>query len=167
LKHQSPTLRSICQEMLLYSTNLTAEICGLAATQARLRRSLGIEASAAEMTRWLGETYGIECDFKDHSGLSDVNRISAGAMARVLLQEGPDSDLRPILRRIPMRDKASGEEVPAGSIAWNRRSKRLQQQLLQRWGLINRLDVPVTEAAAPSPGGVALDGLVVAPGEGG
>ena len=31
--------------------------------------------------------------------------------------------------------KATGDEVPAGSIAWNRRAKRLQQVLLQRWGV--------------------------------
>ncbi len=193
--HQSPQLRTILQEMLLYSTNLTAEICGLAATQAKLRQSLDIEASAAEMTRWIGETYGAECDFKDHSGLSDANRISANAMAKVLLAVGPDGPLRPILRRIAMLDadnnrlenypievraktgtlnfvsslagyvetadgtdlvfaifaanldrrargKASGDEVPEGSIAWNRRAKRLQQQLLQRWGLIASIEEP-------------------------
>jgi len=188
--HQSPVLRTILQDMLLYSTNLTAEICGLSATQAKLGRPLNIEESAAEMTRWLGETYGVECDFKDHSGLSDANRINASAMVKILLDEGPDSPLRPILREIVMRDadnnrldnypgevraktgtlnfvsalsgyvetadgrdlvfaiftanldrraqgKASGDEVPEGSIAWNRRSKRLQQVLLQRWGLIS------------------------------
>ncbi len=191
--HQSPTMRTILQEMLLYSTNLTAEICGLSATQAKLGRSLNIEQSAAEMTRWIGETYGAECDFKDHSGLSDANRISAGAMVKVLLAVGPDGPLRPIMRRIAMRDadnnrledypievraktgtlnfvsslagyvetadgsdlafaifaanldrrergKASGDEVPAGSIEWNRRARRLQQQLLQRWGLIASID---------------------------
>lgn len=190
-QHSSATLRTILQEMLLYSTNLTAEICGLAATQAKYRTSLAIEASAAQMTRWLGETYGIEGDFKDHSGLSDQNRLSAADMAKVLQAVGGDGPLRPILRRIAMRDadnnrlenypievraktgtlnfvstlagyietaegedlvfviftadvvrrergKAAGDEVPAGSIEWNRRSKRLQQQLLQRWGLIYR-----------------------------
>lgn len=187
--HSSDTLRTILQEMMLYSTNLTAEICGLAATQAKYRTSLGIEASAAQMTRWIGETYGVECDFKDHSGLSDANRIGAGAMSKLLLAVAPDNELRPIMRRIAMRDaennrledypievraktgtlnfvsalsgyvetvggtdlvftifcadlvrrergKAAGDEVPAGSIEWNRRAKRLQQQLLQRWGLI-------------------------------
>lgn len=189
--HRSASLRTILQEMLLYSTNLTAEVCGLAATRARLGRAVDIEASAAEMTSWLGETYGIVCDCKDHSGLSDQTRISAAAMLQVLLQEGPKSDLRPILRRIPMRDdenrrvddyptvvraktgtlnfvstlagfvktsdgadlafvifsadvarrergKASGQEIPEGSAAWNDRAKRLQQVLLQRWGLIHR-----------------------------
>lgn len=191
--HQSPPLRTILQEMLLYSTNLTAEICGLAATQAKLRQSLDIEASAAEMARWIGETYGAECNFKDHSGLSDANRVSANAMVKVLLAVGPAGPLRSIMKRIAIRDaennrledypievraktgtlnfvsalagyvetadgsylafaifaanlerrergKASGAEVPAGSIAWNSRAKRLQQKLLQRWGLITSID---------------------------
>ena len=188
-RHQSPVLRTILQEMLLYSTNLTAEICGLAATQAKRRRAQSIERSAADMTRWIGETYGAECSFKDHSGLSDENRISASAMVKVLLAVGPNGPLRPIMRRIVMRDannnrienhplevraktgtlnfvsslagyvrtpdgkdlafaifaanlerrargKASGEEIPAGSGAWNSRAKGLQQVLLQRWGVI-------------------------------
>lgn len=190
-QHQSPTLRTILREMLLYSTNLTAEVCGLAATQATFRTPLTIETSAAQMTRWIGEVHGIEADFKDHSGLSDQNRISATDMTKLLLAIGADGPLRPILRRIVMRDadnnrledypitvraktgtlnfvsslsgyietsdgddlvftiftanltrreqgKARGDEVPEGSIAWNRRSKRLQYQLLQRWGLIDR-----------------------------
>ena len=218
-QHASPTLRVILREMLLYSTNLTAEICGLAATQAKLRRSLNIEASAGEMTRWVGETHGVECDFKDHSGLSDVNRVSASAMVKLLLAVEKADDLRPIMRRIAMRDadnnrienypievraktgtlnfvsslagyvetsdgsdvvfaifaadldgrargKAAGDEVPAGSIAWNRRAKRLQQVLLQRWGLTQRdpapysvgvdIDAQLDDASA---GGVALDAL--------
>jgi len=202
-QHRSPTMRTILQEMLLYSTNLTAEICGLAATQAKLRRSLNIEESAAEMTRWIGETYGIDGDFKDHSGLSDRNRVSGTDMAKLLLAVAPDGNLRPIMRRIPMLDsenrriedypivvraktgtlnfvsslagyiqtaegsdlvfaifaadvdrrergKASGDEVPAGSIEWNRRAKRLQQVLLQRWGLIYRNGAPeIAEGAEP------------------
>ena len=192
-QRQSPPLLAILQEMLLFSTNLTAEICGLAATQAKLRRSLDIEGSAGEMTRWIGETYGAECDFKDHSGLSDANRVSASAMVKVLLAVGPNGPLRPIMKRIVMRDvennrlddypievraktgtlnfvsalagyvetsdgshlafaifaanlerrargKASGDEIPVGSRAWNQRARRLQQQLLQRWGLIVSID---------------------------
>ncbi|MCF2870882.1 D-alanyl-D-alanine carboxypeptidase/D-alanyl-D-alanine-endopeptidase [Octadecabacter sp. G9-8] len=225
VQHASPTLRTILQEMLLYSTNLTAEICGLAATEAKFRTSLEIENSAAQMTRWVGETYGVECDFKDHSGLSDENRISASAMAKLLLAVYGDDDLRPIMRRIAMRDadnnrienypievraktgtlnfvsslagyvetsdgsdvvfaifaadlerrargKAAGDEVPAGSIEWNRRAKRLQQVLLQRWGLTSRDDGPFSQGIdidaqideaqlndAPR-GGVSLDALV-------
>jgi D-alanyl-D-alanine carboxypeptidase/D-alanyl-D-alanine-endopeptidase (penicillin-binding protein 4) len=192
-QHASATLRTILQEMLLYSTNLTAEVCGLAATKAKFATSLDINASAAQMTRWLGQKYGITCDFVDHSGLSDQNRISGGDMVKLLLAVGPDGPLRPIMRRIAMTDqdnnrledypievraktgtlnfvsalagyiktaegsdlvftifavnlerraqgKASGDEVPEGAIAWNRRAKRLQQRLLQRWGLVYRND---------------------------
>lgn len=198
VQHSSATLRTILQEMLLYSTNLTAEVCGLAATQAKFRTSLKIENSAAQMTRWVGETFGVECDFKDHSGLSDENRVSSGGMVKLLLAVGADGPLRPILRRIAMRDadnnriesypievraktgtlnfvsslagyvetadgsdvvfaiiaadldrrargKAAGDEVPAGSIEWNRRAKRLQQFLLQRWGLTYRDDTPFSQ----------------------
>lgn len=208
-QHRSPTLRTILQEMLLYSTNLTAEICGLAATQAKLRRSLDIEASAAEMARWIGESYGIECDFKDHSGLSDANRVAGAGMVKLLLAVGADGPLRPIMRRIPMLDadnrrledypivvraktgtlnfvsslagyietvegsdlvfaifaadvarrergKASGDEVPAGSVEWNRRAKRLQQNLLQRWGLIYRA-APLVDEIDADLDAVAID----------
>lgn len=194
VQHRSGTLRTILQEMLLYSTNLTAEICGLAATQATFRTSLDIKASAAQMTRWISQKYGIECDFVDHSGLSESNRVSGGDMVKLLLAVGPDSPLRPIMRRIAMTDqdnnsledypievraktgtlnfvsalagyiktaegsdlvftifvadlnrrergKETGDEVPEGAAAWNRRAKRLQQRLLQRWGLVHRNDV--------------------------
>lgn len=222
--HQSATLRTILQEMMLYSTNLTAEVCGLAATRGRFGTGLSIEASAAQMTRWVGETFGVECDFKDHSGLSDVNRISARAMGKLLQAVYAADDLRPIMRRIVMRDgdnnrmenfpitvraktgtlnfvsslagyvetsdgsdvvfaifsadldrrargKAAGDEIPAGSIEWNRRAKRLQQNLLQRWGLTQTDDAPFSQGIdidsqldeAPAPaaplGGVGLDGL--------
>ena len=81
--HDSDTLRAILQGMMLYSTNLTAEICGLAAT---LRRAAsrppisparpgdaGLAAGAARHHRRF---------FHDHSGLSDANRIGAGSLVR-------------------------------------------------------------------------------------
>lgn len=190
-QHQSATLRQILNDMLLYSTNLTAEICGLTATQSRFGTSLEIEASAAQMTRWIRAKHGVEARFVDHSGLSDQNHISADDMVKLLLAVGAEGPLRPILKRIAVLDadndrlddypievraktgtlnfvsalsgfiktvegkdltfaiftanldrreqgKIAGDEVPAGSIEWNRRSKRLQQNLLQRWGLVYR-----------------------------
>jgi D-alanyl-D-alanine carboxypeptidase/D-alanyl-D-alanine-endopeptidase (penicillin-binding protein 4) len=41
--------------------------------------------------------------------------------------------------------KATGDEVPAGSIEWNRRAKRLQQLLLQRWSLSQDDDRPFSQ----------------------
>lgn len=46
--------------------------------------------------------------------------------------------------------KASGEEQPAGARTWNRRAKRVQQRLLQRWALLYQAGVTqqaATEAA--------------------
>ena len=150
------------------------------------------------MTRWLGETFGIEGRFVDHSGLSDANRVSASDMVKVMQAVGADGPLRPIMKRIAMRDaendrienfpnevraktgtlnfvsslagyvetadgsdvtfaifaanlerreqgKAAGDEVPAGSIEWNRRAKRLQQVLLQRWSLAYDDDRPYSQ----------------------
>lgn len=206
-RHDSATLRVILRDMLLYSTNLTAEICGLRATQARLGQSLPIAQSAAEMTGWLTARYGIAADFKDHSGLSDQTRITAGDMVRVLVADGPDGALAPLLKEIGMRDdegnlvsdypaevhaktgtlnfvstlagyvetaqgndlafaifagdidrreaaKAIGDEVPAGSITYNTRAKRLQQDLLQRWGLSSGVSPqhrPVGPVDMPAP----------------
>ncbi|NBD29916.1 MAG: D-alanyl-D-alanine carboxypeptidase/D-alanyl-D-alanine-endopeptidase [Alphaproteobacteria bacterium] len=191
LRHDSATLRAILGDMMRYSTNLTAEVCGLATTRARLGRPVGLHTSAAAMSTWLRQSYGIGAQLADHSGLSDASRISAADMVGVLMREGPESDLRPLLKPIAMLDperrriadhpvtvaaktgtlnfvstlagivtapdgrdyafaiftanlerreaaKRINDEVPEGSIAWNRRSRRLQQEILQRWGLTRR-----------------------------
>lgn len=44
------------------------------------------------------------------------------------------------------RGKQAADEQPAGSIAWNRRSKRLQQRLLQRWALVYDPQVSATQS---------------------
>jgi D-alanyl-D-alanine carboxypeptidase/D-alanyl-D-alanine-endopeptidase (penicillin-binding protein 4) len=187
-RHDSATLRVILADMMKYSTNLTAEVCGLVATRARLGRPVGMHTSAAAMSTWLRRTYGIGARLADHSGLSDASRISAADMVQVILADGAGGDLRPLLKPIPMRGdrrrripdhpvtvaaktgtlnfvstlagivttpdgrdlafaiftanldlraagQAAGNEVPEGARAWNRRSRTLQQQILQRWGL--------------------------------
>ncbi|PVA06197.1 D-alanyl-D-alanine carboxypeptidase/D-alanyl-D-alanine endopeptidase [Thalassorhabdomicrobium marinisediminis] len=115
IRHRSAPLREILNEMLLYSTNLTAEICGLTATRARSRTALGIRASAAQMNQWAGQEHGIECGFVDHSGLSDEDRISAGDMTKLLVSAGADSPVRPLMKRITLRDQEGNllEHYPA------------------------------------------------------
>lgn len=198
-RHDSATLRVILRDMLLYSTNLTAEICGLAATRALTGQAQPIAQSARTMTRWLNRRYGIGSDFKDHSGLSDATRINARDMVQVLVAEGADSPLRPLLKEIVLRDvegdaldahpaqveaktgtlnfvstlagyvetaggddlafaffagdvprreqaKIANDEIPAGSIEYNRSAKRLQQVLLQRWGVLSAIPATVPVA---------------------
>ncbi len=104
-ERQSIPLQRILHGMLLYSTNLTAEVVGLSATSARGRLGSSLEESAAEMSVWSHERLGLrQASFVDHSGLGDDTRISASDMVRGLTRLGPDSTLATILKSVPMRD---------------------------------------------------------------
>jgi len=101
----SKPLQSILQGMLKYSTNLTAEVVGLAASQATGRKVLGLRGSADAMNQWMDRRFGAEqVGFVDHSGLGGGSRISTQAMVTSLLRLGPDSALASILKPLPMRD---------------------------------------------------------------
>ena len=76
--HQSDPLESILRGMLKYSTNITAEMVGLAASNARGFSPQNLAESAAEMNRWAAETYGVNgIAMVDHSGLGDASRHGA------------------------------------------------------------------------------------------
>lgn len=185
----SEDLRGILKDMLKYSTNLTAEMVGLAATQKRIGAVGGLRASAAEMNRWaIASLDMVAPKLVDHSGLGDDSRITALDMATALLKMR-DSGLRPILKEFVMRDEkgrplkehpievhaktgtlnfVSGlagyvtakdgselvfaifaadeakrakipramREGPPGAQTWNARAKRVQQALIERWGVL-------------------------------
>ena len=185
---QSDNLREVMRDMLRFSTNLTAEAAGLAATTARTGPGKGLRTSALSMSRWAAERGDIAPQFVDHSGLGDESRISAADMVSLLGADGVQDTLQPILKPIAMLDaerkripdfpgrvmaktgtlnfvstlagyvttksgeelrfaifaadldarergKRSQDEQPAGAADFNRRAKRLQQQILQRWAL--------------------------------
>ncbi|MEO9865779.1 MAG: D-alanyl-D-alanine carboxypeptidase/D-alanyl-D-alanine-endopeptidase [Yoonia sp.] len=187
--HESEDLTKMMRSMLRFSTNLTAEGAGLTATKKIVGKPFELPESAACMTRWAEQRSNVRASFADHSGLSDVSRVSAQDMVAILRDPDAIGTLRPILKDIPMTDedrdvivdfparvvaktgtlnfvstlagyvrteagddlvftifaadldarargKAAGDEQPAGSIGWNRRAKRLQQRLLQRWSLV-------------------------------
>ncbi len=104
-RHDSPDLREIVRGMLEYSTNLTAEALGLAASGAG-----SIRGSAAAMGEWL-RAAGISGDFRfvDHSGLGGDNRITALALAQATWR-GRAAGLAPLLKRVRIRD-AKGHTV--------------------------------------------------------
>lgn len=102
-RHESAPLTKVLKDMLYYSTNLTAEVVGLAASISTGTRPAGIRASADRMNEWLRQRYGITGGFVDHSGLSDANRVSAATMAG-LLQNAPPERLRPILKDVEIRN---------------------------------------------------------------
>ncbi|MFC3086471.1 D-alanyl-D-alanine carboxypeptidase/D-alanyl-D-alanine endopeptidase [Tabrizicola soli] len=97
---ESAPLPEVLREMLRYSTNLTAECVGLTASGVR-----DLEGSARAMSDWVRASFGVEFDLRDHSGLGGTSRVTAGGMARVLVQaEREGRGLKPILRDVGMKD---------------------------------------------------------------
>ena len=190
---RSDDLRSILKGMLKYSTNLTAEMVGLAATQNRIGPVGDLRASAAEMNRWaIASLDMVAPKLVDHSGLGDDSTVTALDMATALIKMR-DSGLRPILKQFVMRDakgrpvqehsihvdaktgtlnfvsalagyitasdgtemvfaifaadegarakiSRADREGPPGARTWNRRAKRVQQALIERWSVIYEHD---------------------------
>lgn len=97
----SPPLLDVTEGMLRYSTNITAEALGLAASGAP-----GLGASAAAMADWSGPALGMRgARFVDHSGLNEETRVSAEAMAGGMVRLTP---VHPVARRLKpfgMRDR--------------------------------------------------------------
>ena len=84
---ESDPLVQMLREMLLYSTNLTAETVGLRASQARGLAPEGLRPSAAAMTGWARARFGLEgARFVNHSGLSAATEIAPAELASVLRQ---------------------------------------------------------------------------------
>lgn len=80
VRRDSDDLAKVLKGMLRFSTNLTAEVVGLAATGA------GTQAgSAAVVTDWAQRRFGVAGHFADHSGLGSATRISARDMLAVVL----------------------------------------------------------------------------------
>ena len=97
-------LREVLRDMLRFSTNLTAEVAGMAATAARAGQNRGLRTSALGMTRWAEMRAGIHPAFVDHSGLGDASRISAQDMVRLMTARGVVPQLQPILKAIALTD---------------------------------------------------------------
>ena len=101
VRHESASLATIVRLMLKHSTNLTAEVIGLTASAARGAEAGNLEASAKAMTDWMREQTGAEsAHFVDHSGLSDLSRVSAADMTHLLVKVGPGSTLHGKLKEI-------------------------------------------------------------------
>jgi D-alanyl-D-alanine carboxypeptidase/D-alanyl-D-alanine-endopeptidase (penicillin-binding protein 4) len=105
VEHVSEPLEDILRGMMRWSTNLTAEVVGLLATQAGGTRPADLRASAAAMSDWMRDRLGArQADFVDHSGLGDQSRVRAQDMVAALVAAGPNGLLRGLMRDIPMLD---------------------------------------------------------------
>ena len=114
---ESAPTPDMLRDMLRYSTNITAECLGLAASGAG-----GLGASATAMERWIASRFGARVALSDHSGLHGATRVTAGGLVRILRQaEAEGRGLRPLLHDAGMRDdsgktiKGHAVQVPAKS----------------------------------------------------
>lgn len=104
--HQSSELRVILKGMLRYSTNITAEMVGMAASRARGVQVTSLKSSANGMNQWAKEALGMQqAKLVDHSGLGEASRLRADELAVVLARAGQHNELKPILKDIALRDK--------------------------------------------------------------
>ncbi|MEL6464338.1 MAG: D-alanyl-D-alanine carboxypeptidase/D-alanyl-D-alanine-endopeptidase [Pseudomonadota bacterium] len=104
-EHQSEDLRTILRGMLRYSTNITAEMVGMAATVKRSGKPTSLRASASEMNRWAKSALGApQMRLVDHSGLGGDSKMTADDMVTALIKARQNNVLRPILKAIPMLD---------------------------------------------------------------
>ncbi len=103
--HQSAPLRVLLKGMLKYSNNLMAEMIGMSATAALGQRPATLKASAAKMTAWASQTYGVKSSrLVDHSGLGEASRMTPNDMVAVLVAAHRSGQLKPLLKPFPMRD---------------------------------------------------------------
>lgn len=100
----SEPLPEILRDMLRFSTNLTAETVGLAASGAGT-----LHGSGAVMTQWAARRLGMAAHFVDHSGLEGDSRVTAVDMVRGLLAgDRAGVGLRGLLRDVGVRNDKGG-----------------------------------------------------------
>ncbi len=110
---ESPELGEMVRLMLKHSVNLTAEVLGLSASIARRANASTLADSAGAMSGWMQDDLGVRrAGLADHSGLSDLSRLSAGDMVRALMRI--DGRLSPMLKEQVALDARGSANPGAG-----------------------------------------------------
>ncbi len=91
--HRSRPLAQILRDMLRFSTNITAEVTGSAATRNIGIAAVSLKDSAQVMNAWAASVAGFQMGdpgfrFANHSGLSLDSRVSPRRMAELLVALG-------------------------------------------------------------------------------
>ncbi|MEL6999128.1 MAG: D-alanyl-D-alanine carboxypeptidase/D-alanyl-D-alanine-endopeptidase [Pseudomonadota bacterium] len=108
-RHQSRPVGDIVRDMLRFSTNVTAEVTGTAATRAVGIEAHDLRASAKVMNSWASIVAGFDIGdpgfaFVNHSGLTLQSRVSPRRMVELLAA---------LARRAPDQGKAHSR-LPGG-----------------------------------------------------
>jgi len=91
---ESGPLTEVLREMLKYSTNLTAELAGLTASQSEGVPVSSLRSSALRMSGWAARRMGVRgLHLVDHSGLGSGSGMTPAAMVEILRQGGAAAPL--------------------------------------------------------------------------
>ncbi|MEM1303187.1 MAG: D-alanyl-D-alanine carboxypeptidase/D-alanyl-D-alanine-endopeptidase [Pseudomonadota bacterium] len=112
---RSPNLGPMVGGMLKFSTNLTAEVLGLHASQVRGQTPGDLKTSAQEMSEWAQVRFGAGVALHDHSGLIDTSRVTAQALCQVMAGAARD-DLFPGRLRTYSLKNEKGEPITNNGI---------------------------------------------------
>ena len=116
-EHVSSDMATLLKGMLKYSTNLTAEAVGLAATGAGGKEYATLEQSAEAMNDWISSQLGgRRVAFVDHSGLGYDSRISPVDMTKALSNA---RDVKPLMKPFNLGDltpKGASVQAKTGTL---------------------------------------------------
>ena len=126
-RHESISLTEIAMAVLRYSNNLSAELIGLAASQALTGRKLSLEDSAMALSAWWklrlpdADWSGFIVD--NHSGLSSNSRSTPRQIV-LMLEEAAGllggADLHELLRPISWKGVKGSARVKTGTMSYGR-----------------------------------------------
>lgn len=104
VRHRSDGLPDLLRLMMKYSTNMTAEAVGMAASA-----RIGVtshQGSAEAMAGWLSVGTGRgDARFVDHSGLGGRARVTAAGMVAALRVLGPQAGLAALMKEVRFKDR--------------------------------------------------------------
>jgi serine-type D-Ala-D-Ala carboxypeptidase/endopeptidase (penicillin-binding protein 4) len=109
VQDQSAPLSDVLRGMLRFSTNITAEAVGLAASRAE-----NLAGSAQAMTAWAQAAFGMKAQFVDHSGLGIASLCTPQDMLAVMQGAAKGGALQPLLRE--RRINRDGRDDERGDI---------------------------------------------------
>lgn len=127
VRHDSAPLSQIARFVLRYSNNLSAELIGLAASEALTGQKLSLEASAAALTAWWRKQVpGANWSglyLANHSGLSVRSHVTPRQIVAMLEEAAAQSggaDFHDLLPRIGWRGVKAEAHVKSGTMSYVR-----------------------------------------------
>jgi D-alanyl-D-alanine carboxypeptidase/D-alanyl-D-alanine-endopeptidase (penicillin-binding protein 4) len=115
VEHQGEPLPEVLRDMMKYSTNMTAEAVGMAAS--RVAGISSHRASGEAMGQWLHAAIGRGgARFADHSGLGGGSRISAADMVEALVRLGPGAGLAGLMKAVKFKGVEASGPLPARAV---------------------------------------------------